>query len=451
MLSYIHRLTSGNIFTELVKFAIPFLIANFLVSMYGAVDILIVGYYSDAIALSATAVGAQVILTVMTMAIGLGLGGTILIGQYFGAKRDDDVLETIGTQFVLFGVLSVLCSLCMVLMAAPITDWMKTPMEARDATINYIRICGIGLIFTFMYETISSVLRGLGDSKNPLKFIAIACVINVLLDLLFIGCFQWGASGAAAATVIAQGLSFIIGIVYLRRHQFIFDFKWHHFKFIPKKAKMILKLGIPTAIQEGMVQISFDIMSMVVNKFGVAASAVFGITNRIDNFMFLPALAFGSAISVMAAQNMGANKIQRAKESFYVGFLLSLIFAVPAFLMTFMWPEQLMRLVVASDEQIITLGGNFMYSYSITCLLWALIFCIDGFLNGCGRTTFTMVNSLFCSVAIRIPLFLIATTLFAIGFSVPVSAMPQVLVSLFYFYMGWWKKRIITPQKDFIS
>ena len=301
------------------------------------------------------------------------------------------------------------------------------------------------MIFTFIYEAISSVLRGLGDSKNPLKFVAIACTVNVLLDLLFVGYFHWGASGAAAATIIAQGVSATIAIWYLKARHFIFDFKRKSFKFIAQKAKMILKLGIPTAFEETILFLSFTVMAMVVNKFGIEASAVMGITNRIDGFMFLPLIAIGFAISVMAAQNMGAGEIKRARRSFYVGFLFSLVFAIPAFLLMSVWPEHIMRLASSNDE-IIKLGKEFMISYSTSCLFTAVICCMDNFLNGCGRTTFTMINSLISSIVFRIPLILTATTLFEIGFAIPLATIPHLFCLIIYFYSNRWKKRLITPQ-----
>ena len=440
------RFTSGSITLNLIRFALPFLCANFLISLYGAADVFIVSYFADSSALSATATGAQAIFTMMALSIGLGMGGTVLIGQYFGAKREKDVIETISTELMLFLGLSVFCSCFMVLMADTIAHWMKTPKEAWVGARNYIRICGSGMIFTFTYDAISSVLRGLGDSKNPLKFVATACTINVLLDLLFVGGFKWGASGAAAATIIAQSTSVIIGIIYLKKHKFIFDFKYQSFKFIPEKAKMIMKLGIPMAIQQTIVFVSFTIMTIAVNKLGVVASAALGITNRIDGFLIMPALAFGSAISVSTAQNMGAGEIKRAKRSFYIGLLLALIFAVPSFITMFIWPEKLMALA-SSDNEIIASGGNFMFAYSPDCLLMGLVFCINGFFNGCGRTTFTMINNVSSSVIFRIPLILMAKTLYGIGLAMPFSTLPQSFIAVAYFFSGKWKKPVIISQE----
>ena len=436
-----NRLTSGNVVKNLIRFAIPFLAANFLVSLYGAADVLIVSYFADSAALAATATGAQAVFTLMALAIGLAMGGTVLIGQYFGAKKEKDVLETISTVFSLFGMVSLVCAGLMLWLAGPITDWLKTPAEAWTGTYHYILICGGGLIFTFAYESIGAVLRGLGDSKNPLKFVAIACAINVILDVLFVGGFHWGASGAAAATVIAQACSVIFGILYLRRRKFIFDYKLKNFHLFPQKAKAILKLSIPTAIQQTIVFMSYTIMTVAVNKLGVIESAVLGITNRIDGFLIMPALAFGASISVMAAQNMGAGEAGRAKKTFYTGFLLSLAFAIPSFWLMYDWPQGLMHLA-SSDESIINSGKIFMFAYSPDCLFMAYIFCVHGFFNGCGRTTFTMGNNILSSV-LRIYLILTAVDIFDVGFSMPVATLLQAVVAVIYFKTGRWKQSLI--------
>ena len=435
-----HRFTDGNIVKSLIRFALPFLGSNFLVSLYGAADVLIVSRFADSATLAATATGAQAVFTLMSLAIGLALGGTILIGQYFGAKKERDVSETITTLFYLFWFVALFCSGTFLLLAAPITNWLKTPISAWQGTYHYILICGGGIFFTFAYEAISAVLRGLGDSKNPLKFVAIACICNIILDLLFIGYFHWGAAGAALATVISQGISVLVGGLYLKKQNFILSGNGN--RFVPDKAKMILKLGIPTAVQQTIVFASFTIMTLAVNELGVIESAVLGITNRIDGFLIMPALAFCAAISVMTAQNMGANKPERAQKSFFTGFLMSLLFAVPSFYLMLEKPAYLMRLVT-SDPALIESGEYFMLAYSPDCLLLAAVFCLNGFFNGCGRTTFTMIVGGMSALVFRVPLIFMARDLFEVGLSMPFSTMPQLLIGIIYFSSNHWKKRLI--------
>ncbi|MDY6408056.1 MAG: MATE family efflux transporter [Pseudomonadota bacterium] len=437
-----HRLTEGNIFKNLIKFAIPALAGHFLVSLYGAADVFIISYFADSATLSATTTGAQAVFTLMAFAIGLAIGGSILIGQYFGARKSQDVLETISTFLVLLISIGVLCSVLMLGFAGQVVDWLQTPIEAWKGAFQYILICGGGIIFTFIYEGISAILRGMGDSKNPLKFVAIACCINILLDLLFIGFFHFGAAGAAIATIISQCISVMVAISYLKRKNFVFDFRPHSFKFYPQKAKMILRLSIPSSIQGIFIFLSFTIMTIAVNKLGVVSSAALGITNRIDGFLIMPALAFGGAVSVMTAQNMGAKFHTRARNCFYAGFLMSLIFAIPSFGVMYFYPKWLMELA-NSNPEIISAGSQFMSAYSPDCLLLALVFCINGFFNGCGRTTFTMGNNILSSAGFRIPLIFIATDLFEVGLAMPLSTLPQLAISITYFYIGRWKKSLI--------
>ncbi len=441
-----HRLTDGHIAKTLLKFALPYLGANFLVALYGAVDVFIVSYFASPSALAATATGAQAVFTMMALAIGLTLGGTILIGQYFGAKQEQDVIETIQTVFSLFAITAFLGSIFMLIFAKPITALLETPPEAFQAASHYIMICGGGLIFTFAYESISAILRGLGDSKNPLKFIATACLMNIILDLLFVAVFKWGAAGAAAATVISQAFSVLVAVLYLRHRKFIFDFSIKSFRFYPEKAKKILKLGIPSAIQQTVIFTSFTIMTAIVNKMGVIASAAVGVTTKIDGFMIMPSLAFASAVSVMTAQNIGARQLRRAKETFYTGFLMALCFGAPSFYVLYYHAPFVMRLVTDNSD-IIQAGSDFILAYSPDCILLSLVFCLNAFLNGCGRTTFTMTNNLISTLLFRIPLISKATTLFQAGFALPLATIPQILMSLFYFYQGYWKKSIINHRK----
>lgn len=438
----VHRLTDGHIAKTLLKFALPYLAANFLMALYGTADVFIVSRFADPSALAATATGAQAVFMMMALAIGLTLGGTILIGQYFGAKREQDVAETIKTVFSLFAGTAVVCAVFMVIFARQIAGLLETPAASFEGAVQYISICGGGLIFTFSFESISAVLRGLGDSKNPMKFIAIACLLNVFLDILFIGYFGWGAAGAAAATVIAQAFSVMIAVLYLRRCGFIFDFSLKNVGFYPNKAKKILRLGISTAIQQTIIFGSFTLMTAIVNKMGVISAAAVGITTKIDGFMIMPAMAFASAVSVMAAQNIGAGQPQRARETFYTGFLMALCFGAPAFAMMYTHAPWVMRLFTQNSD-IIRSGSDFILAYSPDCILLCLVFCLNGFMNGCGRTTFTMINNIISTVFFRIPLIYSATSLFAAGLALPIATIPQITLALAYFYSGRWQKSVI--------
>lgn len=442
-----HRLTNGHIASTLLKFALPYLASNFLMALYGAADVFIVSYFADPSVLAATATGAQAIFMMMALAIGLSLGGTILIGQYFGAKREKDVIETIKTLFLLFIGTAIICAVVILIFAQNISELLKTPSESLDKAVQYISICGAGLIFTFSFEAISAVLRALGDSKNPMKFIALSCLLNIVLDLIFIVFFKWGAAGAATATVMAQAFSVFIAVSYLKKKGILFNLSLKNISFYPQKAKKILRLGIPTAIQQSIIFGSFTFMVAMVNKMGVISAAAVGITSKIDGFMIMPSMAFASAVSVMTAQNIGANQIQRAKETFYTGFLMSLCFGIPAFVAMYINPQLIMSLFT-KNENIIQSGSEFILAYSPDCVLLCIVFCINGFMNGCGRTTFTMINNVSSTIFIRIPFIYLATTLFAVGFALPLATFPQIIFALIYFYSGKWKKPVIEKRRN---
>ncbi len=436
------KLTYGPIWLPLVKFALPFLGASFLQALYGTTDMLIVSYFGDASVLSGVGIGAQVIFAVMCLIAGLTTGGTILIGQYFGANKTKDVQETIGTMFGLFSIVGVIMTVLFLLLTPTLVDWLQTPKESVEETKHYLYFGALGICFTFGYNGICAVLRGLGDSKNPLKFITIACLCNIVLDFLFVGAFNWGAGGASLATTLSQGISLFFAIRYLNKNKFIFDFKFKNFLLIPDKIKMILKIGIPVSFQDSILMISFLFVLVIVNKMGVYASAAAGITEKIDGLTIIPSLAFSSAVSVMVAQNIGAGHLDRARQVMFTGLLTSLCFGVPMFFLMSHFPSTVMSWTTNNPE-IIRQGADYIYGYSADCILLCVVFALNGFLNGCGKTTFTMLNNVFAALFVRLPLVYIATDLFEVGWALPIVAFPQILFALFYFYTGRWKKGII--------
>lgn len=437
-----HLLTRGAIFPTLVKFSFPYLGASFLQALYGITDTLIVSFYGTPADLSAVSTGAQALYAVMCLIAGLTVGGTIVIGQYYGARRLDDTRETIATLFSFFGPICVLLSLIGMALTPYLVSVLQTPPEAVPPTRAYLFLGSAGLVFTFGYNAICAVLRGIGDAINPLKFIAVASLINVVLDLIFIAGFGWGAAGAAAATTLAQGISMILAVRFLKKQRFLFTFDKSAFQIHWNKLKQLLKIGLPVALQDFLIMLSFLIILAIVNKMGVIPSAAAGITEKIDGFTILPALSLSAAIAAMTAQNIGAQKTIRAKKTFYVGLLTTLVFSVPAFVLMFKAPVFVMSLTSAHPD-IIRFGADYLLAYSADCLFLGVLFAVNGFLNGCGHTTFTMACNLITILVLRLPLVLRATDLFEVGLALPASAGVAVLLSLIYFYGGFWKKRVL--------
>lgn len=443
----IKLLTHGNILKTLVFFAIPFLLSSLLQAGYGLADMLIISHYGTPADLSGVTNGAQIAWTLIFLASGLTMGGTILIGQFFGAKDNNAVQEVISTMFVLFFYVSLFLTAVTLFFIDELTLLLQVPKEAFNPAKNYILVSSIGILFTFGYNGICAILRGLGDSKNPFYFILISSILNVILDLFFIKELHMGSSGAALATILAQGFSFLIALFYLKIKKFAFSLRFSHKKFKKDKALLLFKVGIPLSLQDTFLMLSFLIGMISLNKLGLIVSAASGIAEKIDGLTFLPSLAIGSAVSAMVAQNVGAGLVKRAKKVMYIGIFLALVFAVPNYIFVSFFPQNVMSLT-SNNTEIIQAGALYLYSYSSSILMITIVFMVNSFLNGCGATTFTMLNNSFANLCVRIPALLMATDIISVGFSSPLTIYAQVSIGLLYFYSGHWRKAIIKKRKS---
>ena len=430
-------LTEGNVRRALSRFAIPFLGASLLQFLYGAVDLIVVGQFADQAGIAAVSTGSQVMQAVTNFIIGLSTGGTVLVGQYLGARRGEDVNRAIGTLFSLFALIAVVLAAAFALSAAAV-------VPARQ----YLFICACGLVFITGYNMVSGVLRGLGDSKRPMYFVLVACIINIVGDLLLVGVFGLGAAGAALATVAAQGVSLALALAVLRRRDFPFDFKRRSFRIQGDKAARILRLGLPVAVQNVLVTLSFLIITAIVNHMDVLAqSAAVGLVERITGFIMLFPIAFQSAISAMTAQNMGAGRPDRARQGLKYGILFCLAADIAMFVLVQLVPGLAMRLFTP-DAEVIYHGVLYLRTYSIDCILVTFVFTLNGFYSGCGRTGFTLFNSLASTFLVRVPaVFFISllpgVTLLHIGVAAPAASAIQVLLQLLYFRTGRWNHSVL--------
>lgn len=434
-------LTKGNINKTLVRFAIPFLLALLLQALYGAADLLIVGQFADSVQQSAVATGTQVMNLITNLIVGLSTGATVIIGHYMGEGRRDQVQKTIGTSFVVFIVIAVIFTVIFTLCSGPITQLMNSPAESREYTQGYIFICSCGIFFIFGYNAIAAILRGMGDSKSPLFFVLIACVTNIILDIILVNAGM-GAAGAAVATISAQGLSMVISIIYLKKKNFIFDFKPASFRTTKDKVSKLLKTGVPIAFQNIIVNISFLIITSICNTFGVAASAAMGINEKFNMFFMLPAMAFSLAISTFVAQNMGARRPDRSKKALRLGMLISLAFAVVFFLLLRFIPDILCG-VFTHDPDVIYQAELYISSFSYDILLVAVVFCLNGFINGAGKPTTTLISNLISTFAVRVPMTLIfsslpGATLYEIGWAAPIATVIQIIIIFCYYKSNRW-------------
>lgn len=309
------NLAQGRVGVTLLKFAGPFLLASLLQALYGAADLFVVGRFADAAAVSGVSIGSQIMQTLTGVILGLSMGGTVLIGQRVGEGDDPGAARAVGTMGVLFTAAALVLTPLMLLLTDGAVALLDTPAQAVEDTREYLLICSCGIPFIIGYNAVGGIFRGLGDSRTPLYFVALACGINIALDFLLTGALGWGAAGAAAATVAAQAVSFVTALLYLVRRGLPFSFRkegaspWR-----PGKREMaaILKVGFPLALQDALVNISFLIITAVINAMGLVASAAVGVVEKLLVFAFLPLTAFSSAVAAMTAQNIGAGRRDRA-------------------------------------------------------------------------------------------------------------------------------------------
>ena len=436
-MSKVSNFTEGKILSPLLKFIIPILAALFLQTMYGAVDLLIVGRFGNAADVSAVSTGSQ-IMQVITLAItGLTMGITILIGQKLGEGKRKEAGNVVGSGISIFAVISVITTILFVAFAPSVAKSMQTPAEAFDSTVTYLRICCAGLVFIIAYNVIGGVFRGLGDSKTPLMTVLIACIVNIVADLIFVGVFKMAATGAALATVLAQTISVVLSLIIITKRGLPFEFNLKSIKFHKGLTSQIIKFGAPIALQDLLVQISFLVIMMIGNSMGVIQSAGIGIAEKLVGFIMLMPSAFAQAVSAFVAQNFGARKYDRAKKSLLCAVGTSLVCGVFMFYLSF-FHGNLLSGIFSTDEAVIMASWDYLKAYGIDCLFTAVLFCMVGFFNGCGRTTFVMIQGVVGAFLVRIPVSLLMSkiepvSLFNVGLATPTSTVVQIILCIGYF------------------
>lgn len=443
--------TTGPIGRGMIAFAMPFLLSNILQALYGAVDMWVVGNFSSADAAVRTAVlsgvniGSQITNLVAMMVSGLTVSGTVMVGQYVGARKQKDASETVGTVFTLLFFVGLTLTVLMILLSGPILRLLDTPAEAFPHAQQYLNICLSGTLFIFGYNAISSIQRGLGDSVRPLIFIGVACVINIVLDLWLVKGLNMGAAGAAWATVIAQAVSLALAAWYLSRSRFIFDFKLRSFKIKKDKMRLMIKLGIPSSVQSIIVNISFLVMTTLVNGIGgYVASAAVGVAGKFNSFAILPAVAMSSSVSAFAAQNIGARRHDRAKKALWVGMAMALGISAAVFALVQLFPGEIISFFDQNPDTVAN-GVEYMRTFSFDYLLVPILFCINGLIMGAGHTTFTLLTASLSSLLLRIPVAIIFGSVLGwglrgVGLAGPAASTAGVLLASWFLATGRWLK-----------
>ena len=449
--------TEGKILGPLMRFALPVMFAMFLQAMYGAVDLFVVGKFATPEDVSAVSTGSQIMLTLGNLIISLAMGTTIYFGQQIGMGNARKGGAIIGASIALFATIGIVMSVLIPLWADGIATIMKAPKDAFSQTVDYIRICGAGMLAIVSYNLIGAIFRSMGDSKTPLMTVAIACVFNIAGDLFLIAGLKLGAKGAAIATVAAQLLSVFFSMIIIRKREFPFIFTMKMIRFDKEIIGRVLKLGFPIALQDFLVGTSFLVLQAIVNTLGVTASAGVGVAQKVCGFIMLVPASFMQSISAFVAQNIGAGKMDRAVKALKSSIAVSFVFGAFMFALGF-FKGDLLTGLFAKDSEVILAGAEYLRSYAIDCLFTCFLFCFIGFYNGKGNTAFVMVQGLIGAFAVRIPVSFIMSrwepvSLFHIGLATPCSTLVQILLCFaFYAYlknkpMPIKQAKMITDQK----
>lgn len=431
------KFTEGKILSQLIAFALPVLLALFLQAMYGAVDLLIVGHFGTPIDVSAVSTGSQIMQTVTMVIVGLAMGITVSAGQKIGEGDSKEAGRVIGCGICLFIIVAAAVTAIMLFSVRGLAAVMHAPIEAFDQTVLYVQICSAGMIFIVAYNVIGSIFRGIGNSKIPLITVAIACVLNIIGDLIFVAVLHMGVSGVACATVLAQALSVVLSLVIIKRMKLPFTLRLKDIRFRKRIIKKILFLGIPVALQDLLVSISFLVILAIVNSLGLIASAGVGVAEKLCAFIMLVPSAYMQAMSAFVAQNIGAEKYGRAKKALLYGILSSLAAGVVMGYLSF-FHSDILSAIFANDAQVIAASSDYLRAYSIDCLLTSFLFCFAGYFNGCGKTFFVMLQGIIGAFCVRIPVSyfvgrIAGISLFYIGLATPASTIVQIILCAAYF------------------
>ncbi len=441
-------LTTGKEVGVIFRFALPMLIGNLLQQMYQVVDSIIVGNFLGKEALAAQGASFPIFYALIAFIIGIGSGATVVISQYFGAKDLKNVRKAIDTIFIFLFFASIVLTTVGLVFSDEIFTMLKVEDAVKPLAISYFNIYMSGLVVFFGFNGTASVLRGLGDSKTPLWFLLIATVINIVLDLLFIVVFGWGIKGAAVATVIAQGVAFISGAVYLSYKHQIISFRISSLQFDRRIFTQSIRIGLPTGFQQTFVALGLMAMIRIVNNFDTNVLAAYTIASRIDALAAMPAMNLASALSAFVGQNMGAGKIDRIKKGFRSTLLMATGLSLFVMLGVYFGSEWIIG-IFNKDHMVIKYGTDYLVIVSTFYIILSSIFVIHGALRGAGDTLIPMFISLFSLWIVRIPVAVFLSKHFGVDgiwWSMPIGWSMGLFGSYLYFLTGRWKTKGITKS-----
>lgn len=428
--------TEGAIFPKLLRFMAPILGALVLQAMYGAVDVLVVGLFGSDEAISAVSTGSNIINMVVFTVAGLAMAVTILMGRYIGEKRPDRLGGVLGGAIALFGAISAVLTVALLVFARPLAVLLQAPEQALGLTVQYVRICGGGIVFIIFYNLISSIFRGLGNSKLPLVFVTIACVVNIACDLLFVAVLGMDVAGAALATVLAQAVSVVLSVVIIRKQKLPFGFSLRDIRFnseIPR----ILKTGAPIAVQEILTQVSFLALCAFINRLGLEQSSGYGVANKLVSFIMLVPGSLMQSMSSFVSQNFGAGKERRARRSMLCGMAIGASVGVVIAVAAFFWGD-ILSMAFTDDPAYIEQSAAYLRGFAAEAVVTSILFSFIGYFNGHGQTLFVMIQGLSQTFLVRLPMSYIMSiqpeaSLDMIGLAAPSATIFGILINLCYY------------------
>lgn len=437
--------TQGSIFQKMIKFMIPILGALVLQAMYGAVDVLVVGKFGTSVGISGVSTGSSVVNLIIFTIAGFSMGVTVLIGKYIGERKNENIGKVIGGGICFFTIIAIVVAIVMLTLARPLAKLMQAPKEALNQSVLYIRICGGGIFFIIAYNVISSIFRGMGNSKLPLIFVAIACVVNIVGDLIFVAVLHMDVAGAAIATVLAQAVSVVISLVIIRRQKSVLSIKKSDICFNAEIHK-IVKIGSPIAFQEALTQLSFLALCAFINHLGLKESSGYGVAQKIVSFVMLVPSALMQSMASFVAQNVGAGLEKRSRQSMKTGMLIGVTVGVFIGVFSFFKGDILAR-PFTDDGDYILKAAEYLKGFAPEAVVTCVLFSFIGYFNGHGQTLWVMLQGIAQSFLIRLPMSYFMSVrenanLTDIGFAAPAATVFGIVINLIFYYIYTRKMKI---------
>ncbi len=447
------NLTSGSVLKNIIYFSLPYMLSYFLQTLYGMADLFIIGQFDGVAGTTAVSNGSQVMYMLTVIIVGLAMGTTVNIGKAVGRHDREDISRIIENTATLFMTISVVLMVVLILLVRLIVSVIGTPSQAVEGSVNYLTVCFIGIPFITAYNIISSIFRGMGDSKSPMYFIATACFANIVLDYLFMGVLKLGPTGAALGTTLSQTLSVLITLIYIRKKNTGIELEKSDLKPDKETIGKILKTGIPVSLQDGFIQVAFIIITVIANHRGINDAAAVGIVEKVIGVLFIVPSSMLATVSALSAQNIGAKKYDRAEKTLRYAIILTVSYGIVVATIT-QFISKLIISLFSPDSTVILLGSEYLTGYSWDCIFAGIHFCFTGYFCAYGKSYIGFVHNIISILFIRIPGSYLASAMFSdtllpMGFAASAGSVLSILICVGAFI--WLKTHSLKNLKSVAS